>query len=85
MRRRYLSLGVDVKAIQVPKHIGIVGEGVCVNRNPQMEQMRGRRAGGLQGIMSPSRYNGKAIHKQNLAYSPYCVSNIHHHTIHLMS
>ena len=48
---RNLSLGVDVKFIQVPKHVGIVSKWVCVSCNSQVEQVRGGRAGGLQGMI----------------------------------
>ena len=45
-----MGLGVDEKFIQPPKYLGVVGEGVCVGSEPQMEEGGEQGAGGLGEI-----------------------------------
>ena len=60
-----MGLGVDEEFIQPPKYSGVVGEGVCVGSEPQMEEGRGRGAGGLGEIRAGGREKHESERKRS--------------------
>ena len=60
-----MGLGVNEEFIQPPKYLGVVGEGVCVGSEPQMEEGGGRGAGGLGEIRARGREKHESERKRS--------------------